>query len=322
MLDQLPPQRRPAPADPFGLFTRAEALGAGWSDAAVRHAIATGSWIRVARGVYRRAAGGTQRPADLITAANLRGLAAAKGCERAVLSHSSAAALHGLPTLGRRVRPCLTVPAATPLRTMADIHLHRAAITPDEVTSLSGSRLTSVSRTVVDVAREHGVDAGVASADAALRLGRTSRVELARAADRCRGWPGGRAARITADLADGGAESVLESLSRVRIGAAGLPAPTLQVAIGDQHGQFIARVDCYWPQFGVVGEADGNLKYDGGRTAIIAERRRQQRLEYYGLIVVRWEWSDLARFDAVAQRLRVAFSRGVAQGEGQRWSTV
>ena len=80
--------------------------------------------------------------------------------------------------------------------------------------------------------------------------------------------------------------------------------------------------DFYWPEYGVAGEADGNLKYDAGRNAIVAERRRQQRLEDLGLVFVRWEWSDLGRFEVVARRIRTAFTRGIPRGHGQRWSLL
>jgi very-short-patch-repair endonuclease len=94
----------------------------------------------------------------------------------------------------------------------------------------------------------------------------------------------------------------------------------LQQVILDEHGSFVARVDFYWDDCGVVGEADGALKYDG-RQALMAERRRQQALEDLGLIIVRWEWSDLARFESVARRLDKAFRRGARRGDpGRNWA--
>ena len=177
-------------------------------------------------------------------------------------------------------------------------------------------------RTIVDVAREHGVDAGVVAADAALRRGLANPTDLKQAIDRCHRWPGSASAQRVVLLGDGRAESVLESVSRVRVSDAGLPLPQLQAKVGDETGRFIARLDFYWPEYGVAGEADGNLKYDAGRNAIVAERRRQQRLEDLGLVFVRWEWSDLGRFEVVARRIRTAFTRGIPRGHGQRWSLL
>ncbi len=91
--------------------------------------------------------------------------------------------------------------------------------------------------------------------------------------------------------------------------AAALPAPELQHTFYGPGGRFVARSDFWWPQFGVVGEADGNAKYDAGRVAIVAERRREQALRDLGLEMVRWEWADLRRFTVVDARLRTAFAR-------------
>jgi hypothetical protein len=314
--------RRPVPTDASGVFTRDDARRAGWSDAAARHALATGRWLRLKPGVFVTASSpGPQTSAERARAANLRlALATARRCPRAALSHSSAAILHGLPTVCSLTRPCLTVPAGTALRDLADVHLHRATLPTGEVLHIDDSRVTSVARTVLDLAREHGVDAGVAAADAALRRGSTT-AELRRVLAGCANWPGRAAARATVQRSDGLAESPLESVSRLRIGDANLPRPRLQVELGDERGWFVARTDFYWPEFGVVGEADGNIKYDAA-PALIAERRRQAALEDLGLVVVRWGWADLDRFDIVVRRLRAAFTRGIPTGGGQRWSVL
>jgi hypothetical protein len=312
------------PTDAAGLFTRADAYRTGWTDAAIRHAVTTGRWLRLKPGVFVVASPpgvGTTAP-ELARAAHLQlALATARLCPRAALSHASAAIRHGLPTSCATERPCLTVPAGTALRELAGVHLHRATLPMSDVIEVDGTRATAVARTVLDVAREHGLDAGVAAADAGLHRGLTTADELRRAFDVCASWPGRAAARSTVALCDGLAESPLESVSRLRIRDANLPRPQLQVELGDGRGRFLARVDFYWPEFGVVGEADGNVKY-ARSPALIAERRRQAALEDLGLVVVRWEWAELSRFDVVVRRLRAAFGRGVPAGTGQRWSVL
>jgi very-short-patch-repair endonuclease len=227
--------------------------------------------------------------------------------------------VHAIPVVCSIDLACLTVPPRTALRHLAKAHLHRATLAPGDVLDIAGANTTSAARTILDVAREHGVDAGVAAGDAALHGNLVTPSDLGRALEQCAGWPGRAAARRTVALCDGRAESALESLSRLRMHAARLPAPVLQAELGDEFGRFVARVDFYWPEFGVVGEADGNLKYDS-RASLVAERRRQSALEQLGLVVVRWEWRDLRRFEDVARRLRAAFELGVARGAGQRWS--
>lgn len=316
--------RRPVPAEPGGLFTRNDAHRAGWTDAAIRHAVVTGRWQRLKPGVFivcdPRAP--DVSPAELARTANRRlAIAAALLCTRATLSHASAAIMHGLPTVCPVERPCLTVAAGTALRELADVHLHRATLPTHEVIEVDRARLTAVARTVLDLAREHGVDAGVSAADAALHRGLIASEDLRRAFEVCARWPGRVAARSTVALCDGRAESPLESVSRLRIRATALPTPVLQAELGNHWGRFLARSDFYWPEFGVVGEADGTIKYDR-RAALVAERRRQAALEDLGLVVVRWEWADLNRFDVVVRRLRAAFARGIGAGAGQRWSVL
>jgi hypothetical protein len=286
------------------LLPRALALESGLSIDAIKHRLRVGRWEAPTRGVYWTRPDAVASLADQVVR---RAIASTMTCERATISHAAAGLIFGLPTLRIPHRACLSVPAGTALRALADVHLHRATLVPEDLHP--GFRITSVARTVLDIAREDGVESGLVLADAALRANMLEHAQLLAALERCAGWPGRRSAARVAALCDGRAESVLETLSRLRFHDRGLPAPELQVEIADHHGQFVARVDFLWPEHGVVGEADGNLKYDAGREAIVAERRRQQQLEDLGLIVVRWEWGDLTRFEVVERRLREAFAR-------------
>jgi hypothetical protein len=306
------PRTRPVSSLPTtrgGLIHLNDARRAGWSTDAVRHAVDSERILRRRPGLYA-APEAAADPGAARTAANLMSArAAAEGCDRAVISHASAALGHELPTVCRLDRACLTVQSGTALRRLARVHLHRATLWADDIVIQVDFPITSPARTVLDLAREHGVDAGVAALDQALRRQLVSSEELTFQLEHCRGWPGYRRAAATVALADGLAESPLESLSRLRIAGAGLPAPELQRVFHTRGGRFVARCDFYWPQYRVVGEADGNAKYDAGREAIVAERRREQALRELGLEVVRWEWADLRHFEMVATRLRTAFAR-------------
>lgn len=306
--------------------TVSAAVAAGWSRSAQRHAVARGDLCRPRRGVLANPlhvdAGSPEWRIREI--ANLRAAQAASlQCPRAVVSHFSAAVALGLPTFGSLDRPCLTVAAGTALRALAGVHLHRATLPPDDITGPGRIPVTTVPRTVMDVAREHGVVAGVVAADYALHHGLVDRNALAGAYELCARWPGRKAARMTLLLADGRSESVLESVSRMRMLGQGLTAPDLQAEICDEHGRYLGRTDFYWDEYGVVGEADGALKYRDGTPSIMAERARHAELEDAGLVVVRWGWSDLSAFDPVARRLRTAFARGARRGSPQRrWGLI
>jgi very-short-patch-repair endonuclease len=118
-----------------------------------------------------------------------------------------------------------------------------------------------------------------------------------------------RRAREVVSFADGRAESPLESISRVAFREMGLPVPELQVPLGVPP---VGIVDFYWEDYGVVGEADGLLKYaDEAPDSLRAEKLRQEALEDLGFIVVRWTWEQIWRQpDWVEMRLRKAFRKG------------
>ncbi len=93
-------------------------------------------------------------------------------------------------------------------------------------------------------------------------------------------------------LVDGRRESAAESLSFGHMALAGLPLPDVQVLLADEEGELY--VDFLWREAGLVGEVDGNLKYTTP-DALVAERRRQRRVEACGLRVVRWEAGAIRR---------------------------
>ena len=126
----------------------------------------------------------------------------------------------------------------------------------------------------------------------------------------CERWPGLAGARRVLDLADGRAESPLETLGRLLVRDAGLPTPELQVPIEDARGVF-AYGDLGWPEHKFVVEFDGLLKYDASdRYALRREKLRQERIEQAGWIVVRLTWHDVVH-DSIRSivRLHEAFVR-------------
>jgi hypothetical protein len=216
---------------------------------------------------------------------------------------STAAAIHGLPTLGRSNGLQLRERVADrPLH-----HGHSANLTAADVTEVLGVPVTTAARTAVDVARVRDLARGVVTADAALRAG-VARKELSAALERARGWPGIVQARLTVEFADAGADSALESLGRVRMHEHGLPPPMLQAVIRDEDGPF-ARVDHYWEDLRVVGEADGALKYDEPGSLFL-EKQREDRMRDMGLAVVRYTWDEaMHRSVIMIARFRRAFER-------------
>ncbi|MCW2529046.1 MAG: hypothetical protein JWM76_3906 [Pseudonocardiales bacterium] len=129
--------------------------------------------------------------------------------------------------------------------------------------------------------------------DSAMHERMTDLPKLDRALLQAAHWPGIQRARIAMGLCNGASESALETLSRLRLGESDLPNPSLQIDLWNHHRFHLGRSDFFWEKYGVVGEADGELKYLLGSErrnahALIEEKQRQERMEQAGLIVVRW----------------------------------
>lgn len=232
----------------------------------------------------------------------------------AVISHISAAALHGLPTWSIALnRVHVTRRRPNGGRRSAGVHVHVAMLADDDLTCLDGITVTSVVRTVIDIARTSGFEQGVVVADAALNRGLVDPHSLTRAVADVIGRRGAPGARRTVRFADGRSESVGESRSRVAIAAAGLPVPIPQWEVMDRDGQVLGRSDFGWPDHGVVGEFDGRVKYgrllrrgESAADAVSREKLREDALRERVRTVVRWGWVDLDDFRPTADRIRRA----------------
>ena len=85
----------------------------------------------------------------------------------------------------------------------------------------------------------------------------------------------------------------METLSRLTIEECGFPEPVLQYPIQSPVSGRIYRLDMYWPEFDIGGEADGAIKYrEGGAEAILAEKRREDSIRGSVRSFVRWGWTD------------------------------
>lgn len=300
------------------VFTAAQADAEGWTSHALRHAVTIGRLDRLRPGVYAPPVPASgNRFADAEQRLRSHAVAVALTNRGLTLSHAAAASLRGIALVEIPMHVCATTVRGR-RGVVAGVHLHRAASLASDVQRRGPVLATSPARTVIDLGREHGVDASIAAGDSAVRLGLTTATQLAESVDRYAHWPGIAAARRAVSLVDPRAESVLESLSRLRIVTAGLPLPLTQAEICDSSGQLSARCDFYWPESGVIGEADGSGKYGMGDSTLRHEKIRQGLLEDLGLIVVRWGWSDLEPFAPTAARLRAAMARGARPDRAPR----
>jgi hypothetical protein len=306
-----------------GVRTTAELLSAGLSAGRIRRMVRDGALQPLRPGVYASAAAVTglvrdagderarQAGMQLLRLAAL----AATGSQPAG-SHRSAALVHGLGLVGRGADAVTEITRAPGGRgghtARLGVSVHVARLPPDHVVSYRGVLLTSVPRTVIDLARTLPFSEGVAVADSALHARLTSKGELAAVIADCPRWPGLQRARQVTAFSDARSESVLESLSRAVFHQFGLPPPDLQVWVGDD-GEVIGRADFLWRRYNTIGEADGAFKYQTPARAR-AQLDRDARLRAAGYEVVHFTWPEITRVPAqVVDAIQVAFRRSGAR---------
>lgn len=280
----------------LGVFTSREVLAVGYVDEDIRTELRTRRWLRLRKGVYIAAA-------DVPTADDRRrhlvDCLAVLLCLDAgpVLSHASAARLHGL-VLPRAESPEVRVTVEDQWRRGRGYRVARAALPDGDVLPWLSFGATSPARTLVDCAREWSLTDGVIAMDAAVNALTVDRADILRAVLSGTHRVGIAGAARALDLCDGRAESPLETRGRLALLSAGLPRPELQVEIHDEAG-FIGRVDAWYEEAAVALEFDGRVKYVDPRSGsapgevLWKEKRREDRLRDAGVRVVRVVNEDL-----------------------------
>lgn len=257
-----------------GVFSRRQAVSTGCREREIKTRTgARGDWVVVRRGVYT--ARNTWEAADDAERYRMRvwatQLTAAKD---AVISHSSAAAFLDVPLRPRWLTMThVTRRGARGGRCEGGVKHHCAGYDRWELTEHAGVTLTGLARTAIDMGREFGFEDGLVAADAALRHG-TTREELFRVLERMWCWPGITAARTAAELADGGAQSIGETLTRILVLELGEGRPETQFVV--ESGGRRAEVDLRLRRHLI--EFDGKVKYVGRDRGGVDDRRPDEIL--------------------------------------------
>lgn len=284
-------------------------MAAGLTQREMRSLARSGDLILVWRGVYATRAAVAWGEASPARGHALRAMAARASVGRdSVVSHQSAALIHGLdlfPHPPEKVILTRSPARRSGRRPAAGLFFHTAELPADHVTRRLGTAVTTVPRTVVDLARVSSFMSAVVTADSALRADLTTKQAMHSVCAACRGWPGIKQARQAVEFSDSGAESVLESCARVVFAQHGLEAPELQRTVTGP--DFRYSVDFYWAAHNVIAEADGDVKYADPRRAI-RQLGRDQQLRDLGHKVVHFTWRELHSQPAmVVTRIRKAF---------------
>ena len=303
-------------------FTMAEAALHGVTRRRVQCAVEAGKVTHLRRGLYV-ASCATPRDRLLALQQQLGGreVAAISGCR-------SAADVWGLPVLGvhgplPESLPSIWVPPGTARPGVrGGVHYLVGEVPRDHVVALpDGLVVTTPLRTAVDVVRlarlprrlalativggmrahvayAAGIDLRDAGAITALMQDAEQREavreELRTVADASPAW-GMTSVRACVSVADPRLENALESISFGRFLDAGVRLPRPQAWLPGASGR-LWRVDFWWEELGIVGEADGMVKY-ADRQVLIDEKGRQLDLEGPGRSVHRWGWGNALRHD-------------------------
>lgn len=265
-----------------GLVTRKELLAHGLTPVQIRYRVRMKRLRQVRRGVYL--VGPVEPP-------NLRERAAALCCgPRAVVSHRSAAALWELlPPPGKATPVDITDPGHN--RRMRGIRSHRVAKLGDEdVTVVDGVPITTVARTILDIAatvRERELEQALAQVE---RRALSSASELLELIARNPKRHGMRTLRALLENEAGPAMTRSEAEERflALIRNAELPDPETNIAIGRY------ELDFLWRAERVAVEVDG-FAFHSSRHRFERDRRRDAELTARGIRMMRVTWRQIER---------------------------
>lgn len=263
----------------FNRVSRAQLLELGMSVEAIAHRLAAGRLVIVEQGVFAIAP-------VLADDDWGRWMAATLTAPGSVLSHVSAAAAWGIVSLPRRLES-VTRPGSGGPRRHGGVLAFRSSTLRDDVTTLREIPITSVSRTLLDLARKVGDRTLARAVREAIRLELTTLPALGDRLGDYRGRRGsGRLARTVAryaglplERARSGAE--VRALEILR--GAGRPMPRLNVRIAGE------EADLSWPSQRRIIEIDGGpFHLDVGEDA-----RKQSAWEAAGWTVRRIASDDV-----------------------------
>ena len=257
--------------------------------------VARGLLIRLRRGVYVDRAAFVAMPPEHQHIVRLRALAAVADAPP-VFSHQSAAVVDGLPVPYSQLQKIHVTVAEHRHRGQDGVVGHVLQLRSDEVRRVGSLLVTSLARTVIDVAAAAPFDEGVAVADAALSRG-LPRDALEAAIELAGPRRAGRRIVGVVDFAHPGAESAAESKSRTSLLHLGFPPPALQHRIVLDDGAEVF-LDMLFEAERVGGEVDGAVKLldpvisPEARRALLREKRREDALRLRLSGLARWGWQE------------------------------
>ena len=269
----------------YGIVSRVQLLQIGMSGSAIDRRIRAGRLHLLHPGIFAVGHRFVGRDGYWLAAV-------LHGGDRAVLSHRSAAELWGICRGRDHSQIDISVPRAT--RSSAGIRRHHVSHAPDEVTVRRKIPVTTLARTLFDVAAKLSAEAFEAALREAEYIHRFRLEELEALLESHPGRRGVTAIRACLWRLGRGPRGRTRSRFEVRFAAllatSDLPLPSLNTTL-DLDG-FKVEADCLWKDQRVVVELDGGRSH-GTRVAFESDRERDRRLQAAGWRVIRVTWRQL-----------------------------
>ncbi len=261
----------------------------GLTAGAVYKRAARGRLHRVHRGVYSLV------PPKLLTREGLY-LAAVFACgPGAVLSHRSAAALHGLRDWGH-TKIEVTVPGRSGRSGHDGVLVHRSkTLSETDVTVENGIPCTTVARTLFDLAdvvTRRQLERAFDQAEV------MEAFDLRAINDQLERNPTRRAAAIVQSILEEHyigrtpTRNELEEAGLAMSRACNLPDPEVNVLVDPGDGERAIEADLAWSEQRIIIQLDGR-RFHHTRQAFERDRRNDQRLLAAGWLVIRVTWKQL-----------------------------
>ncbi len=266
-----------------GVITKKQADELGYSPKQIRTRLHSGMWTLAKRGVYQLAEPRDRR--DLMRTV----LATWPG---SVVSHESAAALHGFPFV--EAKGITVSHHSRTTHEFPEIDVRRNHDLDDwHVTTVGGDRVTTVARTIVDLAGDRSVRHTGAILDRLVSDGKVDIFEVAAvlAATGRRGKPGTTKMREVLEerIGEDHSSSELERRGRKVIAVAGLPLPVPEYPIPWTVNR---RFDDAYPDKKIGIEWD-SIRFHGQKASFEADRVRDRDAALNGWVILRFTWEDV-----------------------------
>jgi hypothetical protein len=262
------------------VITRSQALAAGMTGHALRHRLRPGgSWRGLLPGVYMAATGAPTTLQQEMAALLYAGPGSVITGAAALRSHHIRCELTEIVDV--------LVPAGRQRRDTNFVRLHRTSRMPARIWEAGPVRYVPASRAVADTVR--GLtslrDVRAVVADAVQR----DKCAISNLATELGAGPNKGSVlfrEALADVADG-IRSAAEGDLRDLLARSGLPMPLFNPSLYDEHGNFVARPDAWWPELGIAVEVDSKQWHTSpeDHAQTLARGRRMAR---YQIVVLRF----------------------------------